>query len=664
MRRPAPRRLPAPSLLLLALLGAALLPGRAWAAFTIVRTSAPVFYVDDATNPALLGNYASYQVTSDAAEADAWVTIGGFTGGVVARAPNGDGVVHLGSFSPGQTKTAFFYLTASGTTATPQAHSLEVWDRNPTLPGVQRLHGPQSFTLSGVEDTIAAQANKVTTVVSGPVPASLGGIVTVTVTGESGTVGNAGIFSFTPACLTDWPARAYELFSTSITLPNGTVLTDRLYTSGYSGASGTYTAVYRFVATGASSAPAAVNPVGYISSGTQVKHTDVGGSGGNSTPIPPLDPPVNTTTLSASVGTGCPLTLTPAGGRVTVTVAIANTGSNPVALDTIVATFPGLTASSIYVGGTARYDNAATTAPFFSGSSLYFSGSYPVPAGSTRTLAFDVTYPASAGSYPLSVVGLVGSTRIDTTVSTSDDAPATCGVTVLARPTVAKAFSPDSIGPGGTSRLSLVLSNPNAIALTAVSLSDAFPTSPAAMVVATVPNASDNCGGTFSAPAGAGAVSLAGGTIAAGGTCSLAVDVTVPATGSYGNTSGGVVSTQTASTGFPSNTATLASNVTELALAKAVDRAQALPGEAILYTITYRNGGTTTLSSIRIQDGVPANTTFVSGGCTTPLPAALTSCALTTAPAAGGTGPLEWTFGGTLSPGGTGTVTFTVRVDP
>jgi uncharacterized repeat protein (TIGR01451 family) len=184
------------------------------------------------------------------------------------------------------------------------------------------------------------------------------------------------------------------------------------------------------------------------------------------------------------------------------------------------------------------------------------------------------------------------------------------------------------------------------------------------MTVAAVPNGFDNCGGTFTASAGAGSVALSGGTIAAGGSCTVAVDVTVPATGSYGNASGGVVSAETAATGLPSNTATLVCGLTSLTLSKAVDRATVLPGETLVYTVTYTNAGTSALSSLLVQDATPAHTTFVSGECVLPLPPALVSCALATAPPAGGTGPLEWTFGGTLSPGASGQVTFTVRVDP
>jgi uncharacterized repeat protein (TIGR01451 family) len=96
-------------------------------------------------------------------------------------------------------------------------------------------------------------------------------------------------------------------------------------------------------------------------------------------------------------------------------------------------------------------------------------------------------------------------------------------------------------------------------------------------------------------------------------------------------------------------------------LTKAVDKADALPGSTITYTITYQNVGQTTLTNLKVLDATPAFTVFGSGACGT-LGAGLSDCTLAAQPAAGAAGQLEWRFTGSLAPGATGSVNFTVTV--
>ncbi|HMJ06124.1 MAG TPA: right-handed parallel beta-helix repeat-containing protein, partial [Chthoniobacterales bacterium] len=98
-----------------------------------------------------------------------------------------------------------------------------------------------------------------------------------------------------------------------------------------------------------------------------------------------------------------------------------------------------------------------------------------------------------------------------------------------------------------------------------------------------------------------------------------------------------------------------------LNLTKAVDKPSALPGQTITYTVTYTNTSSDLLRNVVIYDSTPAFTKFTSAS-NGPLPLDLTGVAVT-APAPGATGAMRWTFAGTLSPGGTGTVSFTVTLD-
>lgn len=99
-----------------------------------------------------------------------------------------------------------------------------------------------------------------------------------------------------------------------------------------------------------------------------------------------------------------------------------------------------------------------------------------------------------------------------------------------------------------------------------------------------------------------------------------------------------------------------------LTLVKSVDRATALPGQDIVYTVTYSNHSSGPLSSIVINDATPYYTLFQSASCGV-LPLNLTACMIA-APALNGTGSIIYTMTGTLASGSSGAVTFTVKVQP
>ena len=107
---------------------------------------------------------------------------------------------------------------------------------------------------------------------------------------------------------------------------------------------------------------------------------------------------------------------------------------------------------------------------------------------------------------------------------------------------------------------------------------------------------------------------------------------------------------------------TVDNNQGGFSITKTVDKNQALPGATLIYTVSYLNNGAEPISNIEITDMVPTYTTFASATYSTPLPNSLTGCTIT-APAVGATGQIVWTFTGTLQPGQSGTVTFTVTIN-
>ncbi|MBK8323042.1 MAG: DUF11 domain-containing protein [Betaproteobacteria bacterium] len=185
-----------------------------------------------------------------------------------------------------------------------------------------------------------------------------------------------------------------------------------------------------------------------------------------------------------------------------------------------------------------------------------------------------------------------------------------------------------------------------------------------------------NCNGVLDGAESAGAIGP-GVPVNAGESVCIVVADNVPAAAPYGAVnvisvtatfSGTLTYTRTDTTTVANAGGaglTLAKSVRNVTLGGAAGTANtARPNDVLEYTVTYTNGGSGALSSIVITDATPAFTTFLSATCTAPLPASLTACAATTQPSVGGSGALAWTLTGSLTPGASGTVVFTVRVNP
>jgi uncharacterized repeat protein (TIGR01451 family) len=106
-------------------------------------------------------------------------------------------------------------------------------------------------------------------------------------------------------------------------------------------------------------------------------------------------------------------------------------------------------------------------------------------------------------------------------------------------PSLGKAFNPAAIDDGGTSMLTITLSNPSfSDATLAAALTD---TLPAGLVVAATPNAATTCSGTGAvvATSGGGSVtlpatrSIPAGSVSGAGSCTVTVNVTNNAVGSF-----------------------------------------------------------------------------------------------------------------------------------
>ena len=407
---------------------------------TITRTSSDIFYIGNAP---ISCNYVGYSVTNNSGgDYDTVsVTVGDFvgTGSVVGLAINEDGSINLGSIADGESKMAYFYLKATGETTNTQTHTISVFDE---FGGAGNLLVDVDFDLT-VENTIQANANKVTATLIGPDPAGLGGIATIKFTGETGTIGAAKILSFSPATYDNWRADVLQMLSAEIVLSGGNTatITDKLFipTSDVLNTSNTnYVATYTFRVTNETPVDTVLSPLAFISSGTQVKHTSL--SSIEALFLPPIS---NSLVLAKSAS---PAGLGIGGGQVTYTVTVTNSGiddidfpgQNNAILDRFVDLLPVSPAVATYVASSATYNGVSIADPTIDTDggtgqqTLTWTGSFVVPASSSVDLTYTVAIPATVGTYGNQVIAYIEDTVIDTTTPADDNVPAVASVTVSA----------------------------------------------------------------------------------------------------------------------------------------------------------------------------------------------------------------------------------------
>lgn len=348
-----------------------------------------------------------------------------------------------------------------------------------------------------------------------------------------------------------------------------------------------------------------------------------------------------------------------AGGTAVMTITLANPSGVAMPSATFTDTFPSgmtvaapLTASHNCGAGTLVDSGGGVLAAGDAG--IRLNGG-TIPAGSSCAVTVNVT-AAAAGGYTNNIVigALTANGNTTTNGSTaSNAAAASAALTVRNRPTLAKAFSPVSIGTGTSSTLTLTLSNDNATAATGISFTDTYP----AGLVNTTGVVGGTCTGVVStATAGGGTLSVTDGVIPGGspGTCTITIDVTGPV-GTYNNTSGGVTTNETPDgPGTGSNTATLDIR-NRPTIAKAFSAAVITPGDTSTLTFTLSNDNPTAATGITFTDTYPAGVVN-----DTPLTTGGTCTGVTTTASAGG-GNFNVTAG-SIPGGAPGTCTITVLV--
>jgi len=330
----------------------------------------------------------------------------------------------------------------------------------------------------------------------------------------------------------------------------------------------------------------------------------------------------------------------PLNSTTTLTVTIGN--PNPISISNVAFTDPlpaGLqatAAASPQCGGTVDISNP---------SQIVFSGGV-IAAGGVCTITVTVRGVAlGVQTNPSFAVG-----RADGAIPSTSTAPVS--ITVLESLQIAKQFTDDPVADGGTATLEFTIRNSETVSATAITFSDTLPGG-ATYVPGSLPIAPCGAGSTLTLSGGDTTLTLGNGSLAAGASCTFAVQVSVPlglAAGDYVNTSGavtGVIGGVPVTGNTASDTLIVVNTPTA---GKSFDDAVIALNATTTLRVTITNPNTVPATGVSFTDALPTGLEAIAAA----------------SPQCGGTvnisNPALIVFsGGAVPAGGSCTVTVTVR---
>jgi hypothetical protein len=172
-------------------------------------------------------------------------------------------------------------------------------------------------------------------------------------------------------------------------------------------------------------------------------------------------------------------------------------------------------------------------------------GTITATAGSGTVGLAGATLPSSSCTFSVSVTATTTGTKTNSVTVTSNVGngnTATATLNVAIPPTISKSFGEVSIPLDSTTTLTFTLANPDPVVnLTGVAFTD---TLPAGLVISTPNGLTTTCTGTIMAIPGTTTVMLADGTLAAGTSCTITLNVNGVAVGNQVNTTSALTSNQ------------------------------------------------------------------------------------------------------------------------
>ena len=301
---------------------------------------------------------------------------------------------------------------------------------------------------------------------------------------------------------------------------------------------------------------------------------------------------------SAAVGSTTTLTLTLTNPNNTALTGVKLTDPLPDGL--LIAATPGVTTTCTSTSYTAT-----------AGTGVVDISSATIPASSSCT--FKVNLLVTKSGTLANTTGYISSSQTGTNSTSTGYGTASITGTLLP-PSMSKTFLPSTIYLGSTTLLRFTITNPNpSDTLTGLAFSDTYPSGLINGDLTATP-VSNTCSGSTTAATGGNTISLSGGSLAGGASCTVTVQVTTNGSataGTYANTSGSVTSTNGGTGNTASASLTVNAPTTSLSILKQISTSSsgpwtsnlsAAPSSSVYYQFTVENLGQVSLSGVSVTD--------------------------------------------------------------
>ena len=302
-------------------------------------------------------------------------------------------------------------------------------------------------------------------------------------------------------------------------------------------------------------------------------------------------------------------------GTSTLQFTLANPGSGALTGVKFVDSLPTGLQVAVVPAAATTCAGGPSWAPGAGATTLNFGQTTPASISAAGSCTASVSVTATTAGPHTNVSGFITSTEGGTNSGASGSAVAT--LTAILPPAIDKSFSPNPVLVNGASLLTFTITNPNSgNALGGVAFADTYPPG-LTNANPLVPAVTNTCGGVVTAVAGGGSVSLAGGTLAAAGSCTITVPVTSAVAASYPNTSGSVSASVAGAGNTASDTLVVQAPNPSIGLLKKISTSPTgpwtklvtvTPGTPLYYQFTAENTGDVALNPFSVSDPTLAGT--------------------------------------------------------
>ncbi len=316
-------------------------------------------------------------------------------------------------------------------------------------------------------------------------------------------------------------------------------------------------------------------------------------------------------------------------GATVLTLTLTNPAGNTVDLTGVgvIDTYPAGMTNAAAAGGATTCTGGAVTAAN-NGPSVSLSGA-TIPVGGSCTVTVNLRAPAVAGEY-------VNTTNPVTTANAGSGTIGASATLSVGQPGISKAFGTSPILVGGTSLMTITLTNPTGVAMTTAAFTDTYPVG---MTNTAAAGGVTTCaGGVVTAANNGPSVSLSGGTIPANGSCTVRANVT--STDTVTNTipagaltvSGGASNANPASALLqvtPPPQATKDFSPSSISSYASYTAGNVALGRASTLTIVITNPTSSTINGVSFTDTYPLGTNLKNGAAPTAVATAGSTCNVT-----------------------------------